>query len=225
MTEYGIHYPSQLSGAQLDAFLAKGWYRMGQGIFTTNYVIQEDQFFRVFWLRYDLYKLTLGKTAQSIISRNQTFTCIIKPAFIDAEIEELYALYKSALVFEPAASVRSWLLENATESIYETWMVEVRHGDLLIAAGFFDLGDSGLAGILNCYHPSYKKYSPGKYLMLKKIAFARSQGMQWYYPGYIVKDYHRFDYKLFVDKNAAELFLPEGNAWHAYRDDLMTGAT
>jgi arginine-tRNA-protein transferase len=221
MTEHGIYYPVEISGNQLDAFLAKGWYRMGQGIFTTNYVIQEDSFFRVYWLRYNLALLNPGKGSQQIIKRNNHFTVNIKKLEVNAELEELYRLYKTAISFEPADSVQSWLYERQTNNIYDSWLIEVRDHDLLIAAGVFDEGQQSIAGIVNFYHPAYKKYSPGKYLMLLKLEYALNAGKRWYYPGYIVKDYPKFDYKLFIDKASAEIFLPEKNNWYLFDRRLM----
>lgn len=221
MTEHGIYYPAEINGMQLDAFLAKGWYRMGQGIFTTNYVIQEDSFFRVYWLRYNLDLFKAGKRTRHIIKNNRNFTINIKPLLIDAELEELYSLYKTGISFEPAESVQSWLLERQTHNIYDSYVIEIRDEGLLIAAGIFDQGQQSLAGILNFYHPAYKKYSPGKYLMLLKMKHALSAGKKWYYPGYIVKDYSKFDYKLFADKTAAEIFIPEKDQWYTYSKDLL----
>jgi arginine-tRNA-protein transferase len=221
MTEHGIYYPAEISGKQLDAFLAKGWYRMGQGIFTTNYVIQEDCFFRVYWLRYNLELLHIGKRPQQIIKRNKHFTTEIKQLHVYAELEELYRLYKASISFEPAESVQSWLFERQPYNIYDTYLVEIRDGDLLIAAGVFDEGQNAIAGILNFYHPAYKKYSLGKYLMLLKLEHALSTGKKWYYPGYIVKDYPKFDYKLFIDKGSAEIFLPGKDQWYTYDKDLL----
>lgn len=221
MTEHGIYYPPAISGIQLDAFLAKGWYRMGQGIFTTNYVIQHNDFFRVYWLRYNLGMLRLGKRQRQIIHVNSRFTQTTRPLQINSELEALYTLYKTDISFEPAESVKSWLLEKQTHNIYDSQVIEIRDGDLLIAAGIFDNGRDSIAGILNFYHPDYKKYSLGKFLMLQKIRNAIDTGKKWYYPGYIVKDYPKFDYKLFVDKAAAELFLPEKNQWYPYDKDLL----
>ncbi len=222
MTEYGIYYPAALTGRQLDVFLAKGWYRMGQGIFTTNYVIQEDHFFRVYWLRYRLKDLQMSRQAKTILKLNSRFTTAIRRLEIDTELEYLYRLYKSSLAFEPAESVQSWLFENQLQNIYDSWIVEIRDNGTLIGAGIFDKGQDAVAGILNCYHPAYKKYSIGKYLILLKIQSALSQNKNWYYPGYSVKDYPKFDYKLFVDKASAELYIPETNQWSSYHQNLMT---
>ncbi len=222
MTEYGIYYPESITGKQLDVFLAKGWYRMGQGIFTTNYVIQEDKFFRVYWLRYNLQTLVFGKQARLVKKAAEKFSISVKPLMVTEELEQLYRLYKSGLSFEPAESVQSWLFDIQPTNIYDSYVIEIRDNGLLIAAGIFDQGHNSIAGILNFYHPSYKRNSLGKYLMLLKIQHARKMGKLWYYPGYIVKDYPKFDYKLFVDKLSAELFIPEHNCWYTYNADLMT---
>jgi len=216
MTEPGIYYPDKLSPAQLDAFLAKGWYRMGQGIFTTNYIIQDGKFFRVYWLRYNLLTWSMSKTSQKIWNANSRFTTEIVPLKINAELEALYALYKTSLSFEPASTVTNWLYDQQLSNVYDSWLVEVRDHGKLVAAGIFDKSKKSIAGILNFYDPSYAKYSPGKYLMLVKICAAKERKMHWYYPGYIVQGYSKFDYKLFAGKTNAEIYVPELNEWRTY---------
>ncbi len=60
-------------------------------------------------------------------------------------------------------------------------MIEIRDGNKLIAAGFFDLGEISVAGILNFYHPDYKSKSLGIYLLLLEIDHAKKQGKEWFY--------------------------------------------
>ena len=74
---------------------------------------------------------------------------------------------------------------------------------------------------MNFYHPDYKKFSLGKYLMLIKIQYALQAEKKLYYPGYIVHNYPRFDYKLFVDSNAAEIYIPERQGWFPYDAALL----
>ena len=80
--------------------------------------------------------------------------------------------------------MQQWLLQEQTNNVYDTAMIEVRDQGKLIAAGIFDKGRQSIAGILNFYHPGYNKYSLGKYLMLLKIDYAIAHSKQWYYPGY-----------------------------------------
>lgn len=220
-SENYIYYPAQLSGEELDAFLEKGWYRMGQSIFTTHYISLEEQIFRVFWLRYDLSKLVLSKSQQRLKKRNDRFSVTIKSLEITDELEDLYALYKSGINFEPAWSVEHWLYGDQSTNVFPTELIEIRDNNKLIAAGISDIGHESIAGIMNFYHPEYKKYSLGKYLMLLKMEYAKAKNRKWYYPGYIVHNHAGFDYKLFADKNATEVFIPELENWELYNSELI----
>ncbi len=216
MIEPGIYYPEKLTGEQLDLFLANGWYRMGRGIFTTNYIVQEDIPYRVFWLRYHLGKLVQGKSWSRVYKINQRFSTSIQPLNITAELEALYTDYKTGINFEPAESIQKWLYEDQDDSVYDTQLVEIRDRGQLIAAGIFDKGERSIAGIMNFYHPDYKRYSLVKYIMLLKMEYAKREGLEWYYPGYIVYQYPKFDYKLFAGKEAAEIYIPELKGWCRY---------
>jgi arginine-tRNA-protein transferase len=49
--------------------------------------------------------------------------------------------------------------------------------------------------------------------MLLKAQYAFSQGKTWYYPGYIIQGYPKFDYKLFVDRDASEIYIKSIDEW------------
>ncbi|MBC8082847.1 MAG: arginine-tRNA-protein transferase, partial [Hymenobacter sp.] len=74
-------------------------------------------------------------------------------------------------------------------------------------------GTRSLAGIMNFYHPAYRKHSLGKYLMLLKINHALSQQKTHYYPGYLVHNYPKFDYKLFACPAATEVYDCATGQW------------
>jgi len=61
MVYYDIHYPENLSGNQLDEYLADGWYRMQQTIFTTDVILKDNKLSPVFWLRLSLDKYAASK--------------------------------------------------------------------------------------------------------------------------------------------------------------------
>ena len=82
---------------------------------------------------------------------------------------------------------------------------------------YFDVGEKCIAGILNFYNPAYIKYSLGKYLMLKKLDFARDNNFDFYYTGYISTETNKFDYKIFPDENAMQVFLPVQKQWLPYQ--------
>jgi leucyl-tRNA---protein transferase len=216
------YYPEQLSGKQLDNFLAMGWYRMGQSIFTTHFIMPEENFHRVFWLRYNLDKIILSKSQQRIINKNKQFNISIKPLEITDEIEDLYSIYKLNINFEASISVHYWLYgDRPPYNVYDTELIEVRDNDKLIAVGVFDWGSESITGIMNFYHPDYKRFSLGKYLMMLKMERAWSRNIRWYYPGYIVFQRPEFDYKLCFDNSAVEVLIPELESWRLYESELI----
>lgn len=222
MTPPVYYNPESLTSDQLDALLAMGWYRMHQSIFTTNHIFLEDRTLRVFWLRYVLKTLQFSQKQQKLLRQNQRFKVINKPVTITEELEDLYRSYKTVISFEPAPSVAGWLFdEEENKNIYDTHIIEIRDSGKLIAAGIYDKGRNSIAGIMNFYHPDYRKYSLGKYLVLLKAQLAKNTHYKWYYPGYITYGYPAFDYKLLLGEQHTEMFLPELNGWCSYNSEMV----
>lgn len=208
-----IHFPKSVTGILLDDYLAQGWYRMGQIMFTTDQVIYLDNLHRVHWLRYHVPDISFTRTHKKIISANSEFIVEFKPLDISNELEDLYEVYRESIPFDPSDSVEDFLFGGSIKDIFTSQLIELRDKGKLIAAGVFDIGEKAIAGIMNFYHPEYKKFSAGKYLMLLKIQFAIKNGIEWYYPGYLMEGNPRFDYKLFIGKDIAEVFLAEEEHW------------
>lgn len=208
-----IHFPNEMTGYELDAYLAQGWFRMGQTIFTTDFIPVGNSIHPVYWLRFEVQKVNFGKKQQRLFSGNKEFTVTVKPFLLSDEIEELYALYRTTIDFDAPLTVESFLLDSAIHSIYDTQLIQIRDAGRLIAAGIFDNGSNSIAGIMNFFDPAYKAKSPGKYLMLLKINYAIESGRQYYYPGYIAGGFSKFDYKLFPDPAAAEIYDTHHGEW------------
>ena len=222
----GIRFPEQIGGAELDAFLAKGWYRLGQAIFTMDYLPYQGQWYRLFWLRFRLNSLQWGKKQKYILSINRRFDTSIEPFELTDELENLYSIYRASVSFDASPTVKHFLYDAdlpaaGTGNAYETNMYMIRDNGQLIAVGIFDKGQDSIAGIMNFYHPDYKKYSLGKFMMMEKINYALKTGRAWYYPGYIASGYAKFDYKLFPDQEAAEIFDPSTGLWLPYSPELI----
>lgn len=208
-----IHFPFGMTGCELDDYLAMGWFRMGQTIFTTDFIPINNGIHPVYWLRFIVQRVNYGKKQQRLFSINKEFTIVVRPFLLSEEIEELYALYRTTIDFDAPLTVESFLLDGAIDSIYDTQLIEIRDAGRLIAAGIFDNGDNSIAGIMNFFDPAYKTKSLGKYLMLLKINYAIESGKQYYYPGYIAGGFSKFDYKLFPDPAAAEIYDASREEW------------
>jgi arginine-tRNA-protein transferase len=219
-----IHLPYDMAGYELDDYLYRGWFRMGQTIFTTDFIPVNGLIYPVYWLRFPVQEVSYGKKQKRLMAINRDFTIDIRPFQLVDEIEQLYSLYKSSIDFEAPPTVESFLMDGATRSIYDTYIIGIRDAGQLIAAGIFDRGKDSLAGIMNFYHPGYKTKSLGKYLMLLKINYALEAGMIYYYPGYIAGGFAKFDYKLFPDPYTAELFDSNQGRWLRTSGVILPGA-
>ena len=207
---------TSLPGDVLDYYLSLGYYRMHQDLFTCRFLPVDYRLYTVHWLRLVLARVQPGPKQRRLARLNARFAVTVRPFQLTAEYEALYVRYQQALDFETAPSLEALLLDGASYSIFDTWVVDVRADGQLIAAGIFDQGTRSLAGIVNFYDPDFRKYSLGKYLMLCKLNYAQRQNLAYYYPGYLVHGYPKFDYKLFASPEATEVFDDLGDQWRPF---------
>jgi leucyl-tRNA---protein transferase len=206
--------PSQLTATELDSYLKRGWFRMGQTIFTTNFIHFKSEMYSTVWLRVLLNDFSADSMQTKLFKKNAIFQTAIRPAILTEEKEELYSRYKQSLPFNPSDSLRSLLFSAANaNSIYNTYEITVHDGDRLIAIGFFDLGETSAAGIASVYDPTYKKYSLGKYLIYLKMQYCKNLGLRYFYPGYFVPGYSFFDYKLGIAQPTLQFLQLSSQQW------------
>ncbi|WP_231590672.1 arginine-tRNA-protein transferase [Hymenobacter terrenus] len=205
-----------IRGEALDFYLARGYYRMQQDLFTCQFVPFDGRIYTTHWLRLVLARVQWGPEQRRLLRRNARFAVIIQPFHLTSEHEELYARYRSTITFDAAPTVEDVLLGGAVHNVFNTYIIELRDGNRLVAAGIFDRGDRSLAGILNFYDPNYRQYSLGKYLLLLKADYGQRLQLDYYYPGYLVHSYPKFDYKLFLGPVATEVFDSVGGQWQPF---------
>jgi arginine-tRNA-protein transferase len=215
--------PESISGQVLDQLLALGWYRMHQTLFTCSHIGMNDEH-RVHWLRYDIGQIKRHASHQRIKRKNKSFHFTIQTLnSVDKKSIELYDRYYASIDFDGASSIQQclWGDEDPASTIFETKCISIFDQSTLIAVGYFDCGNKAAASILHGYHPDYKRYSLGKYLILITMDYLRTNDYRYYYPGYVVEDLNKMDYKLFLGKDQAEYFKPETLSWEFFKDELL----
>jgi leucyl-tRNA---protein transferase len=205
--------PNNLTPLELDRLLALGWFRMQQTIFTTDFLYFDGEEYNAVWLRVGLKHFEPNKKYKTVLKRNSQFVTEIKPAQITLEHEILYQVYKQNISFDCAPSLHWLLFGNSNRNVYNTYMINIYGGNELIGTGFFDLGNSSAAGIISVYHPTYKKYSLGKYIILAKMNYCKQENFEYFYPGYFVPGYPMFDYKLGLGASSLEYFESRKKQW------------
>lgn len=217
--------PDFLTQEMLDDLLSKAWYRIQQYMITTDLIVNSshDQLLPVYWIRLNLQKYQRGRTYKKIMAANRRFQVTFKSFQITEETESLFLQYKQCIDFSSTDSVHEYLLGEGESAVFDSQCIEVRDDGKLIAVGYYDNGKKSSAGILNIYHPEYRKYSLGKFLILLKIEEAIRRGQLYYYPGYVCPENERFNYKLFADKNATEVFVRKTKEWLPYNEMIIPG--
>ena len=150
--------PVALLPEELDQYLANGWYRMGQRIFTVDYIFIKE-WIRVFWLRFRMKDYSFGKKQKQILSRCSRFQISVLPLSVTEEVENLYGIYRRSIDFEASQTASELLFDQVftgkvLPNVYNSRMIQVREEGRLIAVGVFDLGFDSMAGIVNFYDPA-----------------------------------------------------------------------
>ena len=198
---------------ELDDYLARGWFRMQQTIFTTDKIIFNNVLYDTIWLRVCLTGFEPDKKCRELVKKNGKFKTEIRMGLVTPDHEALFCRYKESLSFESSPSLYQLLLGDKSYNVYNTCMINVYNGTRLIGTGFFDLGKNSAAGICSIYDPFYKTYSLGKYMIYEKMLFCKRNRLSYFYPGYFVPGYGLFDYKLTIGKPAIEYFDPFKKKW------------
>ncbi len=212
------HFPTTLTPQALDDYLAKGWYRMGQGIYTCHFLFFEENLYSPIWIRLPLAGYEFRKGLRKLRRKvHDKFRVVVRPGFIDEEKNALFEEFRYDFKGKLEWTLKLSLLDNGDTNIFDTWEVAVYDGQKLIAFSFFDLGETTMASIKGVYDPLYAQYSLGLFTMLEEIDFGMRRGLQYFYPGYVIPGYERFDYKLRVGTpEVLEYYDLKSKAWFPY---------
>ncbi|MCP9237737.1 GNAT family N-acetyltransferase [Lewinella sp. JB7] len=211
--------PFILSPETLDWHLARGWYRMGSTIFTTHFLFFKNRPYSALWVRIDLRGFTFSRSQRKLLRKNrQLFDAKVGPRVIDEEHEDLYDLYAEDFDGRLSPTIADSLEDYDGDVVFNTWEVSVRErvSGKLVASSYFDLGNESAASILGIFDPKLRSFSLGYYTMLLEMEYCLSRGIRYYYPGYVVPGYARFDYKLRL--GPAQYFDIRTDNWLPYRD-------
>ncbi|MEM9848298.1 MAG: arginine-tRNA-protein transferase, partial [Bacteroidota bacterium] len=209
-------YPEQISGQELDDYLEMGWYRMGQSIFTCHFLSFGERLYSAIWLRLPLKGFKFKKRQRKLMRKNEHFRVLIRPANLDKSKEDLYQKYRwYCFKGNIAISLKDSLLDGKNRNIYNTLECCIYDEDKLIAVSFFDCGINSISSILGMYDPDYQSYSLGYYSMLLEMRYGLEHQFEYYYPGYVVPGYSRFDYKARIGQ--VEYFSLSKDQWLPYQ--------
>ena len=207
------HFPNEpLSPEKLDDYLSRGFFRMGQMIFTTRFLFFNYQLYTPIWTRLDLDRHTFSKSQRKIMRRVRSRLRVeYGPVAFSPERENLYQAYRKMRGRRGFVTLRQSLYDHKMDTVFNTWEVRIFDEDRLVAFSHFDLGKNSGESINGVFDPEYRHLSLGYATMLFEMEYMRDRGMRYYYPGYVVPDYPSFDYKRRI--GALDAYYPERNTW------------
>ena len=211
--------PFTLSPESLDWHLGNGWYRMGSTIFTTHFLFFKNRPYSALWIRIDLQGFGFSKSQRKLLRKNaKLFDVSVAPRRIDAQREALYRKYANDFDGRLSPTIADSLEDYDNEIVFNTWETTVREkvSKQLVACSYFDLGSESAASILGIFDPKLRSFSLGYYTMLLEMEYCLQRGFRYYYPGYVVPGYQRFDYKLRLGES--EYYDVRSGKWLPYRD-------
>lgn len=186
---------AQVTPAQLDQLLARGWRHFGPHFFRYNLGIYNNEIRRIIPLRVRLSEFRLSKSQLRVRRRNDDLAVTVEPVKRTAEVQELFQRHKQRFKQHPPESIYSFISEDPDMELSSTFQQAVRFNGQLLAVGFFDIAESSASGIYTSFEPDESRRSLGIFTILKEIETAISQGKDFYYLGYCYSGSSFYDYK------------------------------
>jgi arginyl-tRNA--protein-N-Asp/Glu arginylyltransferase len=208
--------PERLEIDQLDAYLADGWYRIGQSMMWCRLIVFEGELRSAVWTRTRLDGWTLRKGQRKLLRRlgRQYRVKVSRRKLSDAH-EALYERYLTVARGERPATLREVAYGDAQHDLFDTREISLWEGDRLAAFSWFDLGRSAVQSVIGVYDPTDSRESLGYATMLLEAVWARRRGYAFHYSGYVLPGEPAMDYKLRI--GGIEYLDLEG-AWRPWGD-------
>lgn len=202
-------YAESVTTTQLDLLLADGWRHFGTQFFRYNLGIHEGEIRRVMPLRIRLADLTLSKSQRRVLRRNIDLDVKIQTIEITNETHDLFDRHKRRFKSGVPDSIYDFVSPDAANGPTKGLKICVRRNDKLLAASFFDIGETSVSSIYGIFNPEETSRGLGIFTMLKEIEYARESGKTLYYHGYAYEGESFYDYKKRF--SALEQFDWDGN--------------
>lgn len=178
-----------------DILLADAWRHFGTHFFKYNVGVYENEIRRVLPLRIRLANFTLSKSQRRVRRKNADLETSIVPIAITAETHDLFGRHKRRFKSGIPDSIYDFLSCDPARAPTCGFQITAHLNGKLLAASFFDAGETSVSAIYGCFDPDETSRSLGIFTMLKVIEHAHANGKSFYYHGYAYEGESYYDYK------------------------------
>jgi len=180
----------------MDGLWAAGWRHFGRFFF--RYSRQpgpNDGTQTITPLRINLASCSFTKSQRRVLARNADLCHDIVPAALNDDLRAMFQRHKQRFAHHIPDDLETFLGPDPEHGPCECRMVRVFEGERLIAASFFDVGQTAASSVYGVFEPEFAKRSLGIFTMLLEIQHCRESGLRWLYPGYATHEPSAYDYK------------------------------
>lgn len=209
-----VDHPERVTPEELDHYLARGWYRIGQAMVTCRFVWSQDRSLRsAIWTRTPIDEHRPSRSQRRLMRKNaDRYRVFEGPLRPDGEHEALYRRYLKVAQGERPSRLVDALLGGHVHDRFDTREIAIRNaeGDL-VAFSAFDVGRRSLQSLMGVYDPEYSSDSLGFWTLLLEVEHARELGLRFHYSGYVLPGDASMDYKLRV--SPVQFLHPDRDVW------------
>jgi leucyl-tRNA---protein transferase len=193
MNEY--FFKDQASPTLMDKLWANGWRHFGTYFFRYSHLPKDGKLFHVQPLRVRLEQSSLNRSQQRTLRQNQDVNLLVKPAYIDDEVSQLFERHKTRFEDNVPESLTTFLSERPAVTPCPCVSLCLYLQGELVGISYLDVGQSASSSVYQCFEPTLSKRALGILMMLLAAQYSKEQGKTFYYPGYAFKEPSFYDYK------------------------------
>lgn len=193
MNEYFLK--DQVSNALMDKLWGDGWRHFGGYFFRYSHFPKDGTVFHVQPLRVRLECHSLNRSQKRTLKQNQDVNLIVKPAYIDDEVTQLFERHKTRFKDNIPETLTTFLSERPDVKPCPCLSLCLYLQGELVGISYLDVGQSATSSVYQCFEPTLSKRALGILMMLLAAQYSREQGKTFYYPGYAFKEPSFYDYK------------------------------
>lgn len=196
----------------MDRLWAEGWRHFGEYFFRYSQTRSQT----VLPLRVRLAGFVLRRSQERVLKKNQDIEVKLQPAFVNAQVEALFARHKTRFSHSIPQSIYNFLSRHPAHTPCRCHSLTLHHQGRLVGISYLDEGAQATSSVYQCFDPDLSRRSLGILMILHSILLSRAWGKTYYYPGYAYLEPSEYDYKKRL--GALEYFDWQGN-WLRFEDN------
>ena len=196
----------------MDAMWSDGWRHFGTTFFRDYFNIHGSRLVRVLPLRIRLEHFKLAKDQRRNKTKNKDLEITFRPLVLTDEHMELFKRHAERFTENRPPSLYSFISLSPVLVPCPSLMCEIRKGDRLVAASFFDVGLEAISSIYAMFDPDESARGLGHLTLLSEISYAQHTGKRFVYTGYAHTISSYYDY---IKRYRGTEFYDWKSAWYS----------